>query len=239
MADAKLNKDVLKSIIRKFEEEDIVRENSSRHKEQAYHHHNTVFNLTKDNIKEEENIQLLFDAVITRRAQSLRTNDEDKRDDDPRPTYKGLSEDFEPERVKNASEAQEVIKYLEEDDLDQIGQKIANEFLRVYIHVFEAEDWIEDLDVPLDTHVLQALARTGALEREGYDHQDTGRMVNINRYSGTNTRISYSQLQDAFKEADPDYPGIIFDELWLENKEFLSSRNEALQRESCLYYMTQ
>lgn len=237
MADANLDKDVLKSIIRKFEEEDIVTENSSRHKEQAYHHHNTVFKLNKNNIKQEENIQLLFDAVITRRAQSLRTNDEDKRDDDSRPTYKDLSENFEPEEIKNASEAQEVINYLEED-LDQIGQKIANEFLRVYIHVFEAEDWIEDLDVPLDTHVLQALARTGALEREGYSYKDTERMANTNRRSGAKTRISYSDLQEAFKDASK-HPGIIFDELWLENKEFLSSNNEALQRESCLYELTQ
>lgn len=238
MGNAKLNEDVLRKILKKFEEEGVVRENSSRHKEQAYHHHKTVFNLNKENIKEKDNIQLLFDIVITRRARALRSNNEDQREDDSRPTYKDLSDAFDYKKIIEASGRNEAFDYLVKRLLNvpnQINQKIANEFLRVYIHVFEAEDWVDELDVPLDTHVLQALVRTGALERSGYDYQDTGRMVNTNTDSGTRTRISYSDLQEAFKNADPNYPGIVFDELWLENSIFLSSQNKALQRKSSLY----
>lgn len=225
MVKARLNDDILSEILEEFEEKKIIREEGSRHKEQAYYRHNTVFSLNRENIKQKKNIQLLFDLVITRRARSIGEEG-----------YENLTNEFTPKRIKESSELNDAIEYLE--GLDDIGQKITNEFLRVYVHVFEAKDWVEELDVPLDTHVLQALVKTGVLEREGYNYQDTARMVNKDRHSGAYSRISYSQLQDAFKNADPNYPGIIFDELWLENSVFLSSQNKALKERSCLFNMT-
>lgn len=85
---------------------------------------------------------------------------------------------------------------------------------------------------PLDTHVIKALIKTGAidLEEDDWDEdlgRDYQRVVNMrpSRDVSPTKRIGYFELQDGFAEAtEPHgFPRIVFDELWIEHSRFISN----------------
>ncbi|MCO8268106.1 hypothetical protein NKF06_16320 [Haloferax sp. AB510] len=122
--------------------------------------------------------------------------------------------------------------------IDDVGRKIANEYLRKVVHAFEFRDsWVEDLFVPLDTHVTRALVDTKCIhESDGSrtDRTTVGAVFNPNSGSNPSTRIAVDDMQAAFRRV-AEAQGterIAFDELWSENKFHLSIPE--FREESCL-----
>jgi hypothetical protein len=118
-----------------------------------------------------------------------------------------------------------------------IGQKITNEFLRHSVDIFgQRPEWREQLHVALDTNVVQTLVKTGAivLEKEDRD-RNPNQIINMNPSSDPSKLISYQDTQDMLKWAanDAGFSRIVFDELWLEHREFIS--NPLLQSESIFF----
>lgn len=118
-----------------------------------------------------------------------------------------------------------------------IGQKVANEFLRQVADVLELRpEWVPELDVALDTHVVKTLVKTGAIELDASERdRSPGQIINMNPQSDPRKRIAYHDVQDAFRKASENagFDPIVFDELWLEHREFIS--NPLLQEESAFY----
>lgn len=118
---------------------------------------------------------------------------------------------------------------------EHVGQKIANEFLRHAVDIFgiRRAEWLDQLDVALDTHVVQALVKTGAIVLED-DEQGRGpnRIINMNPGSDPRKLIAYQDEQDTLQKAAEaaGFPRIVFDELWLEHRAFIS--DPLLQSES-------
>lgn len=94
-------------------------------------------------------------------------------------------------------------------------------------------EWGDQLDVALDTNVVQALVKTGAiLLEESERERDPNQIINTSPDSDPTKLIAYQEVQDEFQTAADDvgFPRIVFDELWLEHREFIS--NPLIQPES-------
>jgi hypothetical protein len=117
-------------------------------------------------------------------------------------------------------------------ETEDIGQKIANELLRHAVDLFGInEEWRPELDVALDTNVVQGLVKTGGIELpEAEKGRDAGEIVNMDPNADPTKKISYQAVQEAFEEAarqagdgpDRGFAPIVFDELWLEHRAFIS-----------------
>lgn len=153
----------------------------------------------------------LFAIVIQQRAQQL----SDER-------YANLVESFEAATLLSRATQADAFAYL--TSMADIGQKIANEFLRYIGSVYEIRpEWEAELEVPLDTHVVQALVKLGCI-READPDAGTQSIINPDPAGGTRTRIAYTQLQTAMADAAASVgeSAIMFDELWLEHRHYLS-----------------
>lgn len=170
----------------------------------------------------------MFKRSIQARANPL-TEDE----------YYAVLETVQPREVLSTDSRQEAFERL--CDADHIGQKIANEFLRQTVHALGVnEEWINDLAVPLDTHVVQALVKTGAIRLDESERdRRPGEIINMTPGSNPYKRVGYQDVQDAFRTAadDAGSPRIIFDELWLEHRHFIA--DPLLQSESEFYDLLQ
>jgi len=69
-----------------------------------------------------------------------------------------------------------------------------------------------------------------------YEEENVGTstFINLNRDSNPHKRIGYEDIQEAMKDSANkfDLPRIVFDELWLEHKFYIS--DQFLKNESCL-----
>ncbi|CQR50912.1 hypothetical protein [Haloferax massiliensis] len=134
-------------------------------------------------------------------------------------------EAFSADTLRSLDPHADAYEYL--TDIEGVGPKIANEYLRKVVHAFGfKETWCADLYVPLDQHVVAALVETGCLLDGEVRPEKTkpSALLNLNPESNPRTRLSASALQAAFKRV-AEAQGterIAFDELWSEHKFFLS-----------------
>ena len=134
-------------------EEDLL----NRHRAQTRQLYETIYGVTPENA--EENIDLVFRRVIQERANPLSQE-----------SYHGILDAIDLEEIIHKESRDEAFNAL--INSDQIAQKIANEFLRQAVDVFEIRpEWQSDLEVALDTHVVQALVKTGAIQLDGSDRE--------------------------------------------------------------------
>ena len=193
---------------------------TGRHPERSRAQFRIVYGITPENVQ--DNLQKLFNIVIQARPSTI---GEDR--------YRRLANRFEPQTVLDHNTHSQAFEYLL--NLDDVAQKIANEFLRQVVDVMQLrEDWLEELHVPLDIHVVSALVKSGCIS--GVDPQDieVNKILNANVSARTRTRISYQELQTAMKQAaeKQNLPRIVFDELWLEHRHIVT--NLFLREESFL-----
>ncbi|ELZ83574.1 hypothetical protein C454_04652 [Haloferax gibbonsii ATCC 33959] len=142
---------------------------------------------------------------------------------------------FDAETFQSLDSHADAYEYL--TDIEGVGPKIANEYLRKVVHAFGFKQaWCGDLYVPLDQHVVAALVETGCIHDDGVRPEKTkpSALLNLNPESTPRTRLSASSLQAAFKRVAETQgtDRIAFDELWSENKFFLSIPE--FREESCV-----
>ncbi|SDZ82217.1 hypothetical protein SAMN04488065_0575 [Haloplanus vescus] len=215
----RLKQQILEDIVSRFVEAGVT----DRHVNQEYSLYTNVYRIDD----EDPNLQTLFDLAIQNRAQPLSTED-----------YRTLSSQFELDEFLDYDTRSEAFDDLIE--IENIGPKIVDEFLRKTVHVFGVKsEWESDLCVPLDTNVVQGLVKTGAIDLEDEDWEtdlssNYQNVVNTDPTANPRKKIGYSELQDGFEKAASEYdlPRIVFDELWLEHSRFIS--NPLLQSESTL-----
>lgn len=197
-------------------------EGLTRHRQYTWHKYNSIYGISDKKI--DEQLELLFKITI---RQHGGPPDYDR--------YTAGVADFQKSGFETVSSHADAFQVLLE--VNGVGPKIANEFLRKAVHVFEYNpEWIPELDVPLDTHVVNALIKTGGIELTGEDEsrESQSEIVNFTPNSQPDTKIGYDEIQDTFKQVatDHDYPKIVFDELWLEDKYYISDGD--FRTESCL-----
>ncbi|WP_418284884.1 hypothetical protein [Halorubrum sp. DTA46] len=214
-----LQQDILDEIASRFVDAEVT----NRHVQHEYALYTNVYGINEV----DPELQTLFDLAIQNRARSLSPAD-----------YRVLSDRFNAEAFLNYDTRSEAFQELIQ--IDDVGPKIVDEFLRKAVHVFGINsEWEYDLHVPLDTHVVKALVKTGAIDREGEDweadlNKNYQRVVNVNPNTNPRKKVGYSDLQEGFEEAasQHDLPRIVFDELWVEHSRFIS--NPLLQSQSTL-----
>jgi len=204
-----LNEDRVKKLGQRIAAEGLI----ERHRKRTRDEYRTIFGVETTPETVRENLDLIFERVIQARATPL-----------PADRYRELAEqDVLKEALSQPShDAAFQLLY----GTDDIGQKIANEMLRHVVDLFGINsEWRDDLDVALDTNVVQALVKTGAIELdETENNREAGDIVNMRPDANPTTKISYSSVQEAFADAaeEHDFAPIVFDELWLEHREFIS-----------------
>ncbi|WP_233521745.1 MULTISPECIES: hypothetical protein [unclassified Haloferax] len=157
----------------------------------------------------------MFAITVRQRAGSIGT-----------PRLTAAQERFDAGAFRAAETHDEAYKLL--TAIDDVGQKIANEYLRKVVHAFEFRDsWVEDLRVPLDTHVTRALIDPKCIHESNGSRTDrttVAAVFNPNSGSNPSTRIAVDDMQAAFKRVAETQgtDRIAFDELWSEHKFFLS-----------------
>jgi hypothetical protein len=202
-----LNQDRLEQVAGRIAAEDI----DGRQIERTRAHNRTVYGITPTNAR--ERLQMLFNIVIQARATPLSASD-----------YRTVADAFDPDRFLTFDAHADAFAYL--TAIDDVGQKIANEFLRQTVDVMKIRpEWTEDLHVPLDIHVVKGFLKTGCIGG-GADPQtaEVRDIVNVNIDANPHTLIGYTDLQDALADAAATHglPRIAFDELWVEHRHFLS-----------------
>lgn len=217
-----LRQEILENILSRFVDAGVT----ERHRRQSNHLYTSVYGIDED----DPDIQLLFDIAIQNRARSLSPEE-----------YRRVSSRFDPNELLNCTAHEDAVQYLLE--IDDVGPKIVDEFLRKAVHVMGVKpEWESELRVPLDTHVIKALVKTGAIDLDDRDWDDDlnrsyQRVVNStsSREVSPRTRIGYFEFQDSFAEVSERYnlPRIVFDELWIEHSRFIS--NPLLQSKSVLF----
>lgn len=216
-----LQQDILDEIATRFVDAGVT----DRHVNQEYSLYTNIYGVDEEN--PEKDLQLLFDIAIQNRARSLSPAD-----------YRTLSNRFDPDEFLKCNSRSEAFDELLQ--IDDIGPKIVNEFLRKAVHVFEVKgEWESDLHIPLDTHVVKALIKTGAINLQGEDwetdlNKNYQRVVNMTPNANPTKKIAHTELQDGFAKAASQHnrSRIVFDELWVEHSRFIS--NPLLQSESIL-----
>ncbi|MGB9958725.1 hypothetical protein ACOZ4B_20335 (plasmid) [Haloferax prahovense] len=160
-----------------------------------------------------EDLDTVFKRVIQARSQPLGQE-----------AYEILVANIDPASVLSLDSRDEAFRRLYEQK--HIGQKIANEFLRIAVDVLNVNpEWRNDLHVALDTNILQALVKTGGIQLNSSEaNRSVGRLVNMDPDADPNKLIGYNDLQDAFQDAAAhiDQPRIVFDELWTEHRSFIA-----------------
>ncbi|WP_241432048.1 hypothetical protein [Haloferax mucosum] len=149
---------------------------------------------------------------------------------------RAAQEAFDAEALRAAERHRDAYELLVE--IDDVGPKIANEYLRKVVHAFKFRpSWVPDLCVPLDIHVTKALVDTKCIHENGGSRtgrMTAGKVFNRNHGSTPRERIAADDMQVAFERAAKKQNAnrIAFDELWSENKFYLSI--PAFRDESCL-----
>jgi len=215
-----LDEQRINDLANRIKDKEIV----ERHRKRTQQEYKTIFGIKEPSDSGRTNLDLIFKRVIQARASPLN-----------RDQYLNILEQVSPAEIINKDTHQAAFDALYSKR--HIGQKIANEFLRHVVDVFSIRrsDWRDQLDVALDTNVVQALIKTGAIvleESERDRDRDPNRIINMNPDSNPTKLISYQEVQDEFQKAanDADFVRIVFDELWLEHREFIS--NPLLQSRS-------
>lgn len=186
----------------------------NRQRRRTRQEYETIFGITPTVESGWENLELIFKRVIQARANPLN-----------REQYLNLLERVSPPDIINADTHQAAFDALYTER--QIGQKITNEFLRHVVDIFgiHRSEWGPQLDVALDTHIVQALVKTGAIVLDDSE-RDRGpnQIINMNPDSNPRKLIAYQELQDVLQKAAADVgvPRIVFDELWIEHREFIN-----------------
>ena len=202
-----------KNRIRKLGQRIAEKELTDRHRERTRAEYRRIFDVETTSESGQGNLDLIFARVIQARATPL---------SDAR--YRDLAEQKLLQEVIQQDTHAEAFELLY--GTDDIGQKIANEMLRHLVDLFGINDeWRKDLDVALDTNVIQALVKTGAIELSDEEQgRDPARIVNTDPEADPNKLVSYQAVQESFNEAAAEYEfdPIVFDELWLEHREFIN-----------------
>jgi hypothetical protein len=211
-----LKSNQVKRLGKRLDDESVL----NRQRVRTQQEYETIYGITPENAG--DNIDLIFKRVIQARANPLSKKE-----------YDAIIDTVNPESIIKMDSREEALNEL--IGTDQIAQKIANEFLRQVVDVFEIRpEWRPDLEVALDTHVIQALVKTGAIQLDDPD-RSANDIVNMNPKSNPYKRISYTAIQDSFRDtaAEFDFNPIVFDELWVEHRHFIS--DDFLQEESVFY----
>lgn len=184
---------------------------TTRHRTQTRQEFDIVYGIQP--VPDHEEIETVFRIAIQARAQPLNRSE-----------YQTLLEDLDPVGILEKQSRQEAFKTMLKQK--HIGQKVANEFLRIAVDVLTLNpDWRDDLHVALDTNVVQALVKTGAITLpETERDRGASEIVNMNPESTPTKLVGYSEVQEAFAKgaATIDEPRIVFDELWTEHRSFIS-----------------
>lgn len=123
---------------------------TDRHRTETRQQFETVYRITPKNAR--ENIETVFKLAIQTRSQPLAVE-----------AYQTILNGVSPEDVLAATSRDAAFELLV--DQKHIGQKVANEFLRMVVDVLTLNpEWREELHVALNTNVVQALVKTGAIE---------------------------------------------------------------------------
>lgn len=182
----------------------------------------TVYDITRDNAI--DRLEILFRMIIQARSSPL-TDEE----------YDTIIDEISPQDVMEMGSHHEAFDSLRSQK--HIGQKIANEFLRHTVDVFGIKpEWRDNLEVALDTHVVQALVKTGGIDMEGSEKKRPANgIINMNPDSTPRKLIGYQDAQDGLMTASEEagMHRIDFDELWIEHRYFMS--DPLLQSESAFY----
>ncbi len=214
----RLQESVLDDVMRRLVQNEIT----ERHRREERKRFEMIYGITSDNV--EDNLQKLFDISIQNRSGEPKGE-----------SYEEISDRFSPGKFLEFNSWRKAFEYL--IGMKNIKQKIVNDYLRKVVYVLLLRDgWIDELDVPLDTHVIKSLIKTGAIELEGKKYNGkTNRVVNTKPGSNPRKRIGYDKIQRSFKESAEkfDQPRIVFDELWLEHKFYIS--DPLLREKSCLF----
>lgn len=209
----KLNYDQVKQLGKRLDNEGLL----NRQRVRTRQEYETIYGVTPENAR--NNLDLIFKRVIQARANPLSKKE-----------YDAILDTVNPASIVEMDSREATFHEL--IGTDQIAQKIANEFLRQVVDVFEIRsEWRPDLEVALDTHVIQALVKTGAIQLNHPD-RSAHKIVNMNPESDPYKRVSYTAVQDAFRDtaAELDFNPIVFDELWVEHRHFIS--DDLLQEKS-------
>lgn len=204
-----LNQARINELGRRLKREDLL----NRHRERTREEYRTIFGTKTTPESGREHLDLIFSRVIQARANPLSET-----------------------RYRELADANVLSEALEQDtheeafsvlyETEDIGQKIANELLRHVVDLFGVNDeWRSELDVALDTNVVQAFVKTGGIELPEEElGRDASDVVNMNPTATPRKKISYQAVQDAFNEAatSQGFAPIVFDELWLEHREFIA-----------------
>lgn len=183
----------------------------------------TIYGITPETINEQ--LDRVFSITVRQRSGSISLD-----------RVNAARDTFDIDAFRDAAKHEDAHDLL--TGVPDVGPKIANEFLRKVVHTFGFRpEWTRYLHVPLDKHVTEALVDTGCiLEEDGSrtDRRSPGRVFNFNSESNPRTRLVAGDLQDAFKRVAEEQGthGIAFDELWSENKFYLSVPE--FRDESCL-----
>ncbi|WP_148415901.1 hypothetical protein [Haloferax sp. KTX1] len=194
-----------------------------RHVHYTRQKYETIYEITPETI--EGDLDRVFAITVRQRAGSIGTT-----------RLTAAQKQFDTDAFRAADTHDEAYELL--TSIDDVGRKIANEYLRKVVHAFEFRDsWVADLRVPLDIHVTSALADTKCIhESDGSRTDRTAVSKVFNPTSGSNpsTRIAVDDMQAAFKRVAETQgtDRIAFDELWSEHKFYLSI--PAFREESCL-----
>ncbi|WP_058828446.1 hypothetical protein [Haloferax sp. Q22] len=183
-----------------------------RHTHYTRQKYETIYGISLDTI--EDHLETVFSITIRQRAgpQSIEQ-------------VETAREAFDAETFQSLDTHADAYDYL--TDIEGVGPKIANEYLRKVVHAFGFKKaWRGDLYVPLDQHVVAALVETGCIHDDGARPEKTkpSALLNLSPESAPRTRLSASALQAAFKRVAETQgtDRIVFDELWSEHKFFLS-----------------
>lgn len=189
---------------------------TDRHRRQEHRLYTDVYGIDGDN----PDLKTLFDIAIQNRARGMTPSD-----------YAALSKEFEDVEFHEYDSRDEAFADL--NGIENLGPKIVDEFLRKVVNVFGVNpQWEDDLHVPLDTHVVKALVKTGAIDLEGEDwdsdlNRNYQRVVNMNPSPecSPTKKVAYHDLQEQFRKAAKQHelPRIVFDELWIEHSHFISN----------------
>lgn len=220
-----IDKERMYAIAHRIADRDLAQRQRTRTRQE----YETIFDVEPTPRNGREHLDLIFARVIQARATPLSAEE-----------YQNVSEQVSLADIVNKSTHQDAFDALRAEQ--HIGQKIANEILRHVVDIFgiRRDEWGEDLHVALDTHIVQALRKTGAIVLEDSEqNRDPDRIINMDPNSDPRKLIAYQDVQQMFRDAasDAGFAPIVFDELWIEHREFIS--DPLLQNRSKFYDLIQ
>jgi len=191
---------------------------TGRHRRRTRCEYETIFGIEVPG-DGREHLDLIFRRVVQARSRPLT----DER-------YRELADQELLQEAVDRDSHSDAFRLLYETD--DIGQKVANELLRHAVDLFEINaEWQPHLDVALDTNVVKTLVETGGIELADEERdRSAGGIVNMNPDADPGKLVAYQAVQDGFEtavgecesECELELHPIVFDELWLEHREFIS-----------------